>query len=308
MSQVLAIQNQSIATSGLSRDQIELLKRTICRGATDDEFKLFIHAVNHTRLDPFMRQIHAVKRYNKTTDRMEMVIQTGIDGFRLIAERTGKYAGSDDPVVDDEKNPTRATVTVYKMMSGQRCPFTATARWDEYYPGEKQGFMWKKMPCLMLGKAAESLALRKAFPAELSGLYTDEEMEQAGDPNSIIVKPRTLAGEYVDPKSGDIFGGTWNKYNVAEIPTPELRKHKEYLESKPNHTAEELKRLELISEYLVTLDNLDPKDGFNVKEIICDCGSGLMFSDRKGVYYCPKFKEPGTHIKPIQKAQYEASV
>lgn len=308
MSQVVAIQNQSIATNGLSRDQIELLKRTICRGSTDDEFKLFIHAVNHTRLDPFMRQIHAVKRYNKSTDRMEMVIQTGIDGFRLIAERTGKYAGSDDPVVDNEKQPTRATVTVYKMMAGQRCPFTATARWDEYYPGDKQGFMWNKMPCLMLGKAAESLALRKAFPAELSGLYTDEEMEQAGDPNLIVVKQKELPGAYVDPKPGDIDAGTWAKRNVSEIPVPELRKHLEMLDLKPSLNEEETRRFQTISEYLTTIDNLDPDDGFNVKAIVCDCGSGLKFSDRKGVYYCPKFKEAGKHINPVPKAQYEASL
>jgi hypothetical protein len=70
-------------------------------------------------------------------------------------------------------------VTVYKMIAGQRCPFTATARWDQYYPGDSQGFMWRKMPHLMLGKCAEGLALRKAFPAELAGAYVKEEMDQA---------------------------------------------------------------------------------------------------------------------------------
>ena len=75
-------------------------------------------------------------------------------------------------------------MTVYKIVGGQRCGFTATARWDQYFPGEKQGFMWKKMPHLMLGKCAEALAIRKAFPAELSGLYTQEEMQQASAPDN----------------------------------------------------------------------------------------------------------------------------
>lgn len=154
-------------------ERLELLKRTICKDATNDEFSLFIEVAKRSGLNPFARQIHAVKRSGK------MTIQTGIDGYRLIADRTGKYAGSDDPIFDNEKQPTKATVTVYKIVQGVRCAFTATARWDEYYPGESQGFMWKKMPCVMLGKCAESLALRKAFPAELSGLYTNEEMDQA---------------------------------------------------------------------------------------------------------------------------------
>ena len=70
-------------------------------------------------------------------------------------------------------------VTVYRMVSGQRVAFSASARWAEYAPQGSQGFMWQKMPFLMLGKVAEALALRKAFPLDLSGLYTQEEMAQA---------------------------------------------------------------------------------------------------------------------------------
>lgn len=177
---IIPIQNQNVVSSEeWGREKLELLKRTICKESSDDEFKLFLHVAKRSGLDPFARQIHSVRRWSEKNNRYEMTIQVGIDGFRLIADRTGKYAGSDDPVVDSDKSPTKATVTVYKMVDGVRCPFTATARWDEYYPGDKQGFMWKKMPCVMVGKCAEALALRKAFPAELSGLYTNEEMAQA---------------------------------------------------------------------------------------------------------------------------------
>jgi hypothetical protein len=71
-----------------------------------------------------------------------------------------------------------ARVTVYRLVQGQRGAFSATARWTEYKPDED--FMWKKMPHVMLAKCAEALALRKAFPKQLAGLYVKEEMEQAG--------------------------------------------------------------------------------------------------------------------------------
>jgi len=116
-----------------------------------------------------------------------MTIQTSIDGFRAVAERSKQLAGIDDAIYDSGKehkvepvNPTTATVTVYRVVSGLRVPFTATARWKEYKPADKQDFMWRKMPYLMLAKCAEALALRKAFPLDLSGIRTDEEMMQAG--------------------------------------------------------------------------------------------------------------------------------
>ena len=159
--------------SGYTSDQVALIKSTIAVGATNDELMLFLQVCKNHKLDPFTRQIHFVKRAGKGT------IQISIDGFRAIAERTGNYAGNDDPVFDDEQKPQKATATVWKMVNGVRCPFNATARWSQYFPGDTQGFMWKKMPHVMLGKCAEALALRKAFPEALSGLYSDEEMDQA---------------------------------------------------------------------------------------------------------------------------------
>ena len=156
--------------------QVDLIKSQIAVGATDDELKLFLHVADKSGLDPLSRQIYFIKRSGK------MTIQTGIDGFRAVADRTGQYVGSSDPVFEDNgKIPAKATVTVNKVVGGIVGNFTATARWEEYYPGKSQGFMWDKMPHTMLGKCAEALALRKAFPAQLSGLYTGDEMDQAGD-------------------------------------------------------------------------------------------------------------------------------
>ena len=125
-----------------------------------------------------------------------LVHQPRADGFRAVAESSGAYAGNDDPIFEGEHEipftkyenkkpvdakltvPGKATVTVYKMLEGQRYPFAATARWEEYYPGAKMGFQWHIRPYLMLGKCAEALALRKAFPKLLSGMYAQEEMDK----------------------------------------------------------------------------------------------------------------------------------
>jgi phage recombination protein Bet len=158
-------------------------------------------------LDPFSKQVHFVKRkvWNGAKKAYDEVgtIQTGIDGYRAIAERTGTLAGIDDAVFDseDKDHPNKATVTVHRFLNGTRIGFTASARWAEYAALDRDGnpaAMWKKMPYLMLAKCAEALALRKAFPNNLSGIYSNEEMAQADRP--------TLAGEGYDtsPVADDV--------------------------------------------------------------------------------------------------------
>jgi hypothetical protein len=100
--------------------------------------------------------------------------------MRIRAAQTGECAGIDDAVfVGEPKTPAfAATVTVWRLVGGQRGAFTATARWSEYKP-ESNDFMWLKMPFTMLGKCAEALALRRGFPVQLAGLYAKEEFDQA---------------------------------------------------------------------------------------------------------------------------------
>jgi len=168
--------NELEQTNQLSfnKDTVELIKKTVAPGLKDNELQLFLYTAQRFGLDPLARQIYAIKRGDR------MTIQTGIDGFRVVANRNG-LAGIDDAIFDDESNahPNKATVTVHRWMNGQRIPFTASARWSEYTVDNSP--IWKKMPYAMLAKCAESLSLRKGFPAELSGVYTDEEMMQAGD-------------------------------------------------------------------------------------------------------------------------------
>lgn len=157
----------------------------------DEDLMLFLYTCKRTGLDPLVGQIYAVFRWDSRLGKEKMTIQTGIDGMRLVAQRTGEYAGQDDakylPEDESSQYPIKATVTVYKMIGGARVSFTATARWNEYAQYDKQQKLmglWPKMPYLMLSKCAEALALRKAFPNELSGIHAREEMSQAD--NSII--------------------------------------------------------------------------------------------------------------------------
>jgi phage recombination protein Bet len=185
-------QQQQYHLASLDKDKIELLKRTFCKGATNDELELFIHACNRMNLDPFMRQIHAVKRWSDGKE--VMTIQTGIDGYRLIAERTGKYLpGKECTFAYKDNKVFSATAFVKKLGSdSQWHEIGHTVYWEEYASKKKDGSltgMWRDKPHVMLGKCAEAGVLRKAFPAELSGVYTKEEMEQADvDTGEILSK------------------------------------------------------------------------------------------------------------------------
>jgi phage recombination protein Bet len=195
----------------------DLIKRTICKGATDDELELFIHACKHTGLDPFMKQIHAVKRKSKNGD--VMTIQTGIDGLRLIADRSGNYAPGREPTFQyDTNGRVKSATSFIKKRTGDGVwhEVSATAFYSEYKPTYTNDF-WENKAHIMLSKCAEALALRKAFPAEMSGLYTAEEMEQADNE----IPGEGPKGSKVDPVTEDVDGLIESLFHKVKVPAPQ---------------------------------------------------------------------------------------
>jgi len=163
-----------VAKITFDAEQIALIKKQIAPNANENELKLFLYQCQRTGLDPLTRQIYCIHRGGR------MTIQTSIDGFRVIAERSGDYGGQDEPVYsyDDKGNLLSCKVTVYRFRGDVRYPAaTAVAHFKEYYPNPVN--LQKSMPHVMIAKIAEALALRKAYPQDLSGLYTGDEMQQA---------------------------------------------------------------------------------------------------------------------------------
>jgi phage recombination protein Bet len=159
--------------TGFNDRVIQLIRQTVCPGASALELATFLYNARRLGLDPMTRQIYFIKYDPKAPG--EIVV--GINGYRAQAEESGCYAGSDEAVYEYEQvgqpggAPSKATVTVWKIVAGQRVPFTAAARWEEFYPGEgKKGEQYRKRPHNQLAIRAESHALRKGFPQQTERL------------------------------------------------------------------------------------------------------------------------------------------
>lgn len=262
-------ESKEIATSSsFTEEQIATIKSMYCKGATDDEFKVFLYTCQRTGLDPFAKQVYAIKR------KENMTIQTSIDGYRLVAERTGRYCPGQKPTFEYDKNGKllSATAFVKKLTKdGTWHTVEAEAAYQEYvqaFNGKASG-LWEKMPRTMLAKCAEALAIRKCFPAELSGVYTKEEMEQA-----------------------EVEVVSDSRRNI-EI-TAEPVKAVEYISSEQ---AEELRRI--ISEcdpskMDVMLEHVRKKcNGGDITQLPAKCFKGMLelFLDRRAQYLAKQIEE-----------------
>lgn len=222
-SQVPALQKQQALAKPVPvptewQQAIDTVKAMCGADATDADFKVFCYHAQKAGLDPLAKQIYLVTRnskvMNKKTGQWEWVkkatIQASIDGMRLVAQRSGVYAGQvgpewcgEDGVWKDvwlsSKPPAAARVGV--LRTDFAAPCYGVARFDAYAQTDRDGKMtglWPKMGEVMIAKCAEMLALRKAFPQELSGIYGKEEMEQADNADRLADKreaAQAMAGQ-----------------------------------------------------------------------------------------------------------------
>jgi phage recombination protein Bet len=196
MNELVTTKNTALT---FNEETVALIKSTIMPvNSTKNELELYLYQCKRTGLDPLTRQIYCIKNKDKFS------IQSTIDGFRLVAERSGEYEGQTPAMWCGEDgewkevwlgkiHPSAAKVGIYRK--GFKEPMYAVARWESYVQQsykdgvQKVNYTWLKMGDLMLSKCAEALALRKAFPQELSGLYTHEEMAQA---EAEVIEPEPL--------------------------------------------------------------------------------------------------------------------
>lgn len=206
----MATEAKKVDTDTIGGRQLELL-RGMHKSVPAADFEAFVMQCNRTRLDPFSRQIYLINRGGRWS------AEVSIDGARLIAQRTGEYRGQtqqewcgDDGVWKDvwvsDKPPAAARLGVFR--AGHEMATYAVANFRAYRP-QGRSPMWDKMSETMISKCAESLALRKCFPAELSGLYTAEEMEQVQVP-----APRSVVRDDTDD---DVVGGMRKCITVDDL-------------------------------------------------------------------------------------------
>jgi phage recombination protein Bet len=164
MSKALAVATDQ----GFSKDDIDLIKSTVAKGATDNELKLFLYRCKNMGLDPLKPgQVHFVK-YGSAPGS----IIVGIEGFRSKAAATNKLSGIKRGVIRDEKGKVVAGwCEVYR--TDWQHPAREEVAFSEYTTGKN---LWQTKPETMIKKVAEVAALRMAFPDVLGGVYSDDEM------------------------------------------------------------------------------------------------------------------------------------
>ncbi|WP_057666184.1 phage recombination protein Bet [Streptomyces anulatus] len=279
---------------GWTDEQAAVLRQTgIDNDVTNAELASFLHLCQRTQLDPFSRQIYLIGRWDNRQKRKVFTPQTGIDGYRVIAHRviaeTRHSFGYEDTLWCDSNGqwrdvwlsataPAAAKVTV--LRNGQR--FSAVALYREYVQTDRNDNptrMWANMGANQIAKCAEALALRKAFPHDLAGVYTAEEMAQAdnpaederhlrkvepgqGDPWETAAPGRDFLTEAETAPDVEAVRQIWREAKQAGMPEPVLAGIVEISKLKDAAEAEPTAAPEATDEGVVDAEVLSPEDDY----------------------------------------------
>ena len=212
MSQITAIQqaaSEQFATNyptvvqrGIDESTWGALCNTIYPGANPDSIIMAVDYCKARKLDIMLKPVHLVPMQVTDARTKEKVWRDvpmpGIGMYRIQADRSGNYAGADEPefgptITQEFPDPYNAgktirvsypewcKYTVYKFVNGQRVAYIAKEYWIENYATQSSkndcpNAMWKKRPYAQLAKCTEAQALRKGWP-EIGSEPTAEEME-----------------------------------------------------------------------------------------------------------------------------------
>ena len=226
MSNELQTQNAKLQTAeDYSKQQmvVDTVKKSVFPTATDAELMLFFHKCQTVGVHPLDGLIHPLKFNSPEGPKVSFIVS--IDLLRSRSDRP-EYDGMDAPEYtgqmiinfngEDIEVPEMATVKIYRKDRSR--PFVGTARWKEFYPGDKKGHQWRNKPYLMLAKCAEAQARRQAFPQELDKLYTAEELEKTTE---MMANITTRTGSKPDVSADDISGDFSNQNTAVGKPTEE---------------------------------------------------------------------------------------
>jgi phage recombination protein Bet len=176
-------------TANLQR-KIDLIKRTVAKGATDDEFEMFMHLAKSYQLDPINKEIWFIK-YKDNKGEEKTTIYSSRDGYLAIANRNEHYDGMLSDVVHEndkfEKMPDGAVKHTYDCKNrgaiigayalgyrnDRKYPIYVFAHLSEY---KKNSNVWQQYTSAMILKVAEAMMLKRLF--SISGLVTKEEIDE----------------------------------------------------------------------------------------------------------------------------------
>ncbi|EAP8942222.1 phage recombination protein Bet [Salmonella enterica subsp. enterica] len=196
MSNEIAITNDVLAIRGIDEVTWSALKNSIYPGAKDESVMMAVDYCRARQLDPLLKPVHlvpmSVKDSKSGKNEWRDVVMPGIGLYRIQADRSGDYAGANEPEFGPDVTQTLSGVEVTfpkwckytvskRMASGEIVEFSAKEYWIENYATggrdtSAPNAMWKKRPYAQLAKCAEAQALRKAWP-EIGQQATAEEME-----------------------------------------------------------------------------------------------------------------------------------